>query len=311
MIEAMESTDSSPVGRSTRTPDAEHPIDVPLVRALLRCQHPDLADHPLRLVDSGWDNVMFRLADRWAVRLPRRQAAVPLIHHEQTWLPRLAPRLPLPTPVPVRRGVAGEGYPWPWSVVPWLPGEAADLEPPSPHQARPFADFLRTLHRSAPPDAPSNPLRGVPLNDRREAVEARLQRLQTISDAVTPGVRALWNRALEAPLARHRRWLHGDLHARNVLVREGVLQGVIDWGDLTSGDVATDLASIWMLFDEPAVRRRVMRRYGATEAQALRAQGWAVFFGTVFLETGLADHPRHAAIGASVLRRLVQADGAW
>ncbi|MDB5343992.1 MAG: srkA [Schlesneria sp.] len=108
------------------TPAAEHHIDEALVRSLLLDQHPDLAQLPIQQVDAGWDNAMFRLGDRLAVRLPRRAAVASLITHEQTWLPQIASRLTLPVPAPVRTGRPTKGYPWHWSILPWLPGVCAD-----------------------------------------------------------------------------------------------------------------------------------------------------------------------------------------
>src|SRR5690349_9653047 len=115
-------------------PAAEVAIDEALVRALLRDQHPDLAELPLERVAFGWDNVVLRLGDELAVRVPRRQLAASFIEHEQRWLPELAPRLPLPVPAPVRVGRPALGYPWSWSVVPWMAGgEAASNPPTDPH----------------------------------------------------------------------------------------------------------------------------------------------------------------------------------
>src|SRR5215813_4973080 len=106
-------------------PPSEVAMDEALVRALLLEQHPDLAGLCITNASAGWDNHLFRLGDRLAVRLPRRALAADLILHEQRWLPRLGPRLPLPVPVPVRMGRPGCGYPWSWSVVPWFVGESA------------------------------------------------------------------------------------------------------------------------------------------------------------------------------------------
>jgi aminoglycoside phosphotransferase (APT) family kinase protein len=127
----------------------------------------------------------------------------------------------------------------------------ADQHEPSASQARPFAAFLRSLHIPAPAEAPTNPVRGVPLHQRAAAVEARMQRLASKTSLITRQVRQIWHVALHAPLDVPPTWLHGDLHPRNVLVEHGVITGIIDWGDITAGDRATDLASIWMLFDEP------------------------------------------------------------
>jgi aminoglycoside phosphotransferase (APT) family kinase protein len=289
------------------TPPAEVSIDSALVAALLEQQHPDLARLPLRAVDSGWDNAMYRLGERWAVRLPRRSVAAPLIVHEQTWLPRLQAQLPLPVPAPYRIGKPALGYPWRWSVVPWLAGAPADRDQPHASQARVLAGFLRALHVPAPADAPLNPARGVPLRERAEMVEARIARLTATTDAITPRIRQIWQDALDAPIDVPPTWLHGDLHPRNVLVEHGVLTGIVDWGDITSGDRAGDLSSIFMLFAEPAARCEALRSYGdISHATLQRARGWAVLLGVALLDSGLHDSPRNAAIGRDVLRRVAE-----
>jgi aminoglycoside phosphotransferase (APT) family kinase protein len=95
-----------------------------------------------------------------------------------------------------------------------------------------------------------------------------------------------------------------DLHPRNVLAQEGKITGIIDWGDISSGDRATDLAAVWMLFSDRIARERVLLDYGADADTVLRAKGWAVLFAVMLLDTGLQDHPRHAAIGDDALRQL-------
>jgi aminoglycoside phosphotransferase (APT) family kinase protein len=287
----------------TATPAAEVEVSDDLVRRLLLDQHPDLAQLPVERLDAGWDNAMFRLGAGHAVRLPRRAVAAALIEHEQVWLPLLADRLPIAIPAPVRVGRPGNGFPWGWSIVPWLPGEPADLRPPGPGAAGPLAAFLRALHRPAPPDVPTNPFRGVALTRRRSVVEARLERLAGATSCITRPVSAAWQAALSAPAGHDACWVHGDLHARNVLVSDGAISAVVDWGDVCRGDPATDLAAVWTLLDDAAARRQAISDYGAP-AVWLRALGWAVSFGTVLLETGLADHPRHAQMGRDILRRI-------
>ena len=292
---------------SIGTPVAEIAIDTTLVAGLLVEQQPDLAHLPLQEVEVGWDNALFRLGDHLAVRLPRRAVAAPLILHEQRWLPHLAEQLTLPIPAPSRVGTPARGYPWHWSVVPWLPGMAADQHEPDAAQARPFAAFLSSLHVPAPADAPANPVRGVPLQQRTEAVEARMQRLASTTSLITPQIRQIWQVALQAPLDLSPTWLHGDLHPRNVLVEHGVITGIIDWGDITSGDPATDLAAIWMLFAEPGARQQALAAYGDLSGATLqRAKGWAVLFGVMLLDSGLIDNPRNAVIGARTLQRIAE-----
>ncbi len=254
---------------------------------------------------EGFDNALFRLGDDLAVRLPSRSAAAPLILHERTWLPHLASRLSLPVPTPCRNGTPALGYPWHWSVVRWLPGLPADQHVIDPAQTAAFAAFLRSLHVAAPFGAPINPFRGVPLGDRAATVEARMRRIAGRTSLITPRVRDIWEQALQSPIDVAPTWLHGDLHPRNVLVEDGVITGVIDWGDMTSGDCATDLASVWMLFDTSDARRNALTAYAGLSAATLqRARGWAVLFGVMFLDTGLIDNPRNAAIGEQILRRV-------
>ena len=284
------------------TPPAEVHIDAALVRGLLADQHPDLAGLPLNAIDAGWDNQMFRLGDRLAVRLPRRALAAALVIHEQDWLPGLAPHLPIPTPAPLRAG----------------PGISLALECSAVVRGRPrqrgaaqaprMANFLTALHQEPPANAPINPVRGEALDRRAPDVEARLERLSHATEMITPAVMRAWRAGLTAPASTTPKWIHGDLHARNILVREGAICAVIDWGDITSGDVATDLAVAWHLFDDRAARAGMLQRYGATQVQIARAMAWAVRIGAILLETGLADHPVHAAMGEAVLRR-ISADG--
>ncbi|OYU46006.1 MAG: phosphotransferase [Burkholderiales bacterium PBB4] len=297
-------------GMTHGTPPAEVSLDTTQVCALLRQQHPDLAHLPLQMLDAGFDNCMFRLGEGYSLRFPRRSAAAALVLKEQEWLPKLAPRLALAVPAPLRLGLPGLGYPWHWSVLPWLPGSTADQSPPDAQEAVGLADFLKALHHGVDdpvsPHAPRNPVRGCPLADRQHAVEARLSRLRQHTDAVTLQVDAAWQKALDAPASTQDVWLHGDLHPRNILTQHGKLSAILDWGDLGIGDAATDLASVWMVLDDPTARQRALDRYAPDTHLLARARGWAVSFGSLLLDTGRLDHPQHAQIGAACLRRLSQ-----
>ena len=155
--------------------------------------------------------------------------------------------------------------------MPWLKGLTADQSEPGESQALAFARFLCALHVPAPADAPLNYMRGVSLGQRAPSINARIRRLKERTHLITPGIEQVWNEALAAPIDVASTWLHGDLHPRNVIVHEGVITGVVDWGDLTSGDCATDLASLWMLFAQPDTRQKALQEYSdvspATMAQ--------------------------------------------
>ncbi|PZF34307.1 aminoglycoside phosphotransferase family protein [Curtobacterium sp. MCPF17_051] len=261
------------------TPAAEVDVDVPLVRALLRDQHPDLAVLPLEVVANGWDNVVLRLGDDLAVRVPRRELAARLVEHEQRWLPAIAARVGsvVPVPVPVRTGRPALGYPWSWSVVPWLPGTAIGERAAGVLVAEALAAFVGLLHVPAPDDAPANPFRGVPLASRSDAV---LTRLDGHGVHRAGELAALWRTAAAVPAhAGPPVWVHGDLHPFNLLVdpSDGAdrLSAVIDFGDVTAGDPAVDLATAWLTLDRPG-RLAFRARVTAPEATWQRARGWAV-----------------------------------
>ncbi|OIH95503.1 aminoglycoside phosphotransferase family protein [Curtobacterium sp. MCBA15_001] len=265
------------------TPAAEHDVDAPLVRALLADQHPDLAALPLEVVANGWDNVVVRLGDTLAVRLPRRAAAAQLIEHEQRWLPVLARQVAavVPVPAPVRTGRPALGYPWSWSIVPWLPGTPAGERIGGVAVATALADFVRLLHVAAPPDAPVNPVRAVPLATRSAAV---LERLRTSGVPRAGELAALWRAAAAAPTHTGPPvWVHGDLHPFNLLVDPGVdgdrLSAVVDFGDVTAGDPAVDLATAWLTLGREA-RAVFLERVAVDDATRLRARGWAVSIGS-------------------------------
>jgi aminoglycoside phosphotransferase (APT) family kinase protein len=267
-------------------PEAELEIDEPLIRRLLAEQAPALAGLPLRFAAHGWDNDLWRLGDDLLVRLPRRDVAAVLVDHHQRFLPRLAPLVPILVPLPVVAGTATDDYPWPWSVVPWFDGDLAATAPPLPSEAARLGDVLRRLHVDADDDAPRNPFRGVPLDERMPLLARLEESLEPLPDAGTPDAVAaarLVRDAVDLPRATRRVWLHGDLHPRNILVRDGRLLALLDWDDLCGGDPAGDLASVWWLFDV-AHHDAFWAAYGDVDlALWQRSRAWAALFGLMFL----------------------------
>ena len=286
-------------------PPGEVQVDVELVEVLLAQQHPNLATLPLRPSVSGFDNHMFRLGESFAVRLPRSAVAARLLANEQRWLITLSDRLPLQIPVPIRVGQPAFGFPWRWSVVPWLAGETAEVAPIRTGEARRLAAFLRALHVPAPADAPRNIERAAPLTSRAAAIRERMRHLERTTDVMNDRIRQAWSEALEAPNETPPTWIHGDLHARNVLTVDGRITGVIDWGDMTAADPAIDLACLWMLLPSEAARTQAQRAYNvANDPLWARARGWAVLFGVTLLDTGLTGNARNAVMGEQILRRI-------
>ena len=293
------------------TPAAEVHITANLIERLIAEQYPLLSDQPIELVASGWDNVTARVGKSHAVRLPRRELAVTLLLNEQRWLGAIAGRLDVAVPVPVFHGRPGSEYHWPWSVVPWMRGATAEVTPLDGSAAVPFGRFLAALGIEAPDDAPANRFRGTPLADHDEGVQRRWTELRDQDEqlaSMSGQALSIWDSGMAADQPSDIRWLHGDLHPRNVLSSSGSLAGVIDWGDLTSGDVATDLASVWMQF-APEQHDAVWSAYGSVDAATRRrSRAWAIKFAAMLIATGLDDDPGFLTMGLTIAERAIEAD---
>jgi aminoglycoside phosphotransferase (APT) family kinase protein len=267
-------------------------IDVPLVRRLVGAQFPRWSDLPIRPVEvGGWDNRTFHLGEHMTVRLPSAESYVAQVEKEHRWLPELAPHLPLPIPVPLAKGVPGQGYLFPWSVYRCIEGETATLGRIENlvEFATTLADFLVALQRidpaGGPPPGPHNFFRGGPLSvydaETRQALDALNGRIDTRA------AREVWGSALDAAWHGPPVWFHGDIAWGNLLVEEGRLSAVIDFGTSGVGDPSCDLAISWTLFggESREAFRAVLQPDDATWA---RGRGWTLWKALITL-TGSAD----------------------
>ena len=252
-------------------------VDVAVVRRLVAEQLPRWAELPLEpVLPWGTDNALYRLGSELVIRLPRTPRTVGTLEKERTWLPRLAPHLPVAVPVPVAEGAPGAGYPFTWSVYTWIEGENATPERVGDQHvlARDLARFIAALQRIDTAGTPSpgthNFGRGEPLANRDAPARAALAQLEIA------GAAEVWDDALAAPVwSEAPVWLHGDLDSRNVLVREGRLSGVLDWGAAGVGDPAADVMVAWKLFDADA-RETFRAALAVDDATWTRARGWAL-----------------------------------
>jgi len=280
-------------------------IDEGLVRRLLEAQFPQWAGLPVEALPfGGTDNAIYRLGDELSVRLPRRRTwSSGSLDREFEWLPRLAPVLPVAVPTPVARGAPGEGYPHEWSVFDWLDGEDATVAPLDGGRAAvDLARFLRALRSFDPAGGPSAHSRGGPLALRDEATRAAIASFGDDIDA--DAVTAVWEAAVAAPAWDGPPvWIHGDLDARNLLVRDGRLNGILDWSALCVGDPAGDVKVAWAALD--AGTRPVFRELlGIDDATWARGRGWAVSQAVIALPYYRHTYP---AIVAEARRWLAEA----
>jgi aminoglycoside phosphotransferase (APT) family kinase protein len=289
--------------------DGRAGIDAALVRRLLAAQFPQWQHLPVRPVElDGWDNRTYRLGDRMAVRLPTDAGYAPAVAKEYRWLPVLAPQLPVPIPVPLAIGKPGEGYPFEWSIRLWLAGEPAAPDRIGNGFATELADFLLALQAIDPTDGPSagehSFYRGAELAHYDDEIRSSLRLLAERPDrgGVDIGLAtAVWEAALVSRWAGPPRWFHGDVAAGNLLVEQGRLSAVIDFGTCGVGDPACDLVIAWTLLRGPA--REVFRsRIGQDGASWARARGWALWKALITL---VADLDAGNEPGAGANRRII------
>lgn len=262
-------------------------IDERLVERLIAAQFPQWAELPIsRVANGGWDNRTFRLGPEMTVRLPSWQAYVAQVEKEHAWLPRLARELPLPIPAPLAKGAPGEGYPWAWSIYRWIEGETAaqgqiaDLR----EFAVSVAGFLRALQAI---DASEGPAAGMHNFHRGGALRTydaeTWAAIETLGHTIERGAAsAIWEEALASRWDQAPVWVHGDVAATNLLVQDGRLSAVIDFGIMGVGDPACDLAIAWTLLDADS-RQTFRQALNVDAATWARGRGWVLWKALIVL----------------------------
>ncbi len=282
-------------------------VDAEQVRRLVADQFPQWADLPVEPVaDGGWDNWTFHLGPEKLVRLPSAAEYAVAVDKEHRWLPVLAARLPLPVPTPLAQGEPGAGYPYPWSIYRWLDGEPASVDGIADpvRFALDLADFLAALQGVDTADGPQpgihNWFRGGTLRTYDRQIQRALAQLDGHVDAEL--VRQIWASALDARWDGVDRWFHGDLAEGNLLLDDGQLAAVIDFGTCGVGDPACDLAIAWTLLS--ADGRQVLRQRLSVDAAAwARGRGWALWK-TLSTCSRTFDEPKDAEEFANAQRIL-------
>jgi aminoglycoside phosphotransferase (APT) family kinase protein len=254
-------------------------VTVQLVQRLIARQFPQWKDLSIvPVATNGWDNCTFHLGHEMVVRMPSQAIYASQIEKEHQWLPILAPRLPLLIPKPLALGKPGEGYPWHWSIYEWIEGENAASGPVGDlvECARSLGQFLTALHRmdatDGPKAGPDNFYRGGDLRIYDGETRGALSSLNIDRKVATE----IWEMALTSRWEGPPVWVHGDVSPGNLLVREGRLCAVIDFGQLAVGDPACDLAIAWTFFRGKS--REVFRSILSLDENTwARARGWVLW----------------------------------
>ena len=262
---------------SKEPPRLEVPISV--VEALVEEQFPQWANLKVAPVAlSGWDNRTFHLGREMTVRLPSAERYTHQVLKEQKWLPRIAAQLSYPIPEPLALGRPSDLYPWHWSVYRWIEGENADnLENEDLNKfARDIAEFLKELQKADTKNGPApGPFRrGASPTYYDAATRRYLTHLNSVID--TQAATAVWDRSIRSEWSSSGVWVHGDFSTGNILVEDGKLKAVIDFGSASVGDPSCDLVIAWTFLRRES--RRIFRQsLGLDQDTWARARGWAIW----------------------------------
>lgn len=267
-------------------------MDAQLAKKLIETQFPQWKDLPIRPVaKSGWDNTTFHLGDNMLIRLPSAEEYASQVEKEQMWLPKLAKHLPLPIPTPIACGHPDASYPFKWSIYSWIEGESAATAKINnlTDFAKSLADFLIAFHKIdfilGPKAGPHSFYRGGSLTHYDSETREALTLLKSKID--TRKALKLWEEALKTEWKKPPVWVHGDISSGNLLVQNGKLSAVIDFGQLAVGDPACDLSIAWTFFDR-ASRETFLSTLQLDEATLTRAKAWALWKALIVC-AGLSD----------------------
>jgi aminoglycoside phosphotransferase (APT) family kinase protein len=288
--------------------DDEVDIDAALVKTLVAAQLPHLADLPVTAIRStGTVNAIYRLGDSLCVRLPRMEEWAEDLHREVVWLPALAPCLSLQVPVTVERGRPASGYPFGWAVYEWIEGlpYTDDLVDDERQAARDLAGFITELRRI-------EPLAAAPRGGRRPLGELDVGTREAISAARgvidSDAAAAVWDLALEAPMwAGAPVWVHADLLRPNVLVRDGRICAVIDFGAAGVGDPAADVIAAWTVFG-PRGREEFRDSLDVDDGTWSRARGFALHQAAMIIPYYRETNPEFVVLAKRTVEQILADD---
>ncbi|WP_461164022.1 aminoglycoside phosphotransferase family protein [Arthrobacter sp. R4-81] len=290
----------------------QHHVDDSIARRLIRHQFPEWSKLPVKpVVGSGTVHAIFQIGSTLVARFPLVGSDPVetrlILEREAAASVEMATASVYPTPTPLAIGSPGDGYPLPWSVQTWLPGETATPRTSGNNPA--FAGDLVTLingFRSADTKGRlfSGSGRGGQLTDHDDWMEKCFRESESLFDVNR--FRGLWSELRELPSSGSDVMSHMDLIPANLLVRDGRLSGVLDGGGFGPADPALDLVAGWHLLDERP-RNKFRESLGCDDTEWGRGMAWALVQAMGLVWYYRQTNPTMSELGRSTLSRIMSA----
>ena len=256
-------------------------INTSLIEKLIQDQFPKYAYLPIYPVEkSGHDNRTFHLGDDMTVRLPSGKDYASQVDKECFWLPKLAKYLSIPISFPIEIGEPTCDFPYNWSINKWIDGETVTYDNIDSLNvfAKDLGIFLKNLQLidtiGGPIAGAHNFYRGGDLAVYNEETQTVLKNLKHVFPVDI--LRELWSIAISSKWEEAPVWVHGDVAIGNLLVKDGKLCGVIDFGILGVGDPACDYVMAWTFFDKES-RKVFFNTIECDKNTKDRTMGWALW----------------------------------
>ena len=252
-----------------------------LVEKLIKEQFPCYSEFKIKIVEkSGHDNRTFHLGEKMSVRLPSRKEYSGQVEKEARWLPIFKDKITINIQSPIKQGKPNKDYPFKWSINEWIEGETVNYKTVKDLNtlAIDIAKFLKELQAIDASEGPKGGLhnyyRGCSLEIYEEETLEAIEKLKNIFDKEL--LMKIWNKARESEYYENGVWIHGDMAINNLLVLNGRLKAVIDFGVLGVGDPACDYVLAWTFFKKDS-RRTFLWAINSDRNTINRAKGWALW----------------------------------
>jgi len=278
-------------------------LEINTIKKILSQQFPQYAHLDIRkVIKSGHDNRTFHLGNDFSLRFPSALEYSTQVQKEHSYCKRLQKSISIQITNPIELGKPSELYPYHFSINQWIDGESINsINIIDKNQlAKDCAKFLVELKRCDTQDSIQpglhNFFRGGDLSVYHEET---INAIQQCRDFNHTQLFDIWNKGTISKHTEDKVWIHGDFERDNILIRNGKLYAVIDFGNMAVGDPACDYVIAWTYFDKSS-RAIFLENLHLDQATINRAKAWALWKALITL-----NDPNRRGLALTTINELI------